>query len=174
MAHGNVKSAPQHIHKMHLHRTSQKSFGILKVAIYTWALLMMYPTDTYSKGLAIAGSLGGTVDSTKSMSFAWSAMGYYKWDEMVLLGVEGGAQQNSYPWLASGYLRFPFGRVLMPMVTGGIGVVYTKGNTPFAYRWGAGFDWKNGQYSSLLIYGGSEEMKNGPAWYGRAGLLLEF
>jgi|GEM_PF-1264111 len=124
-------------------------------------------------GLALGGSLGPSFDSSTTR-FAWSTFIFYKWDEMVLLGPEWSFQnQNSHQILGTAYIRLPLGRVLMPLVVGGIGL-QTQSSPALAYRWAGGFDLKNGKRSSLLIYGGKERSFFGPAWFGRAGLLLEF
>lgn len=147
-----------------------------RYAIYTsfFSVLLYFGSLPTLGQFALAGSLGPTNIQTSPIGFAWSAYTYYKWDEQVLLGLEGGQQEGKEILGGSLYLRFPFGRTILPMVLGSLGYTIPIKQDNSFWRYGAGIDWKNGKYSSILLYAGQENFENNPNYYGRAGLLLEF
>lgn len=110
--------------------------------------------------------------------FDMTVHGWYKFDQMVFLGLGGGLQGskegNLFPLLVSGWIRLPFGGQLLPVATGDVG--YTLGaDKQFLWRAGGGFDLKNGDRTSLLFLGGYQSIRKAQAqFYLRAGILLEF
>ncbi len=131
-----------------------------------------------AEGAALAGTLGATMRGNfKETHFSYAVSGYYKFDEMVLLGMESGqgcyANSKTVPILGSAYIRLPLGRVILPVFKGEVG--YAVNGPPSGYIWrgGGGLDCKNGKYSSLLFLGGYEKLGGVGAYFARAGILLE-
>lgn len=130
-------------------------------------------------GAALTASLGaGSRDHFQGVMFAYSGSLYLKFDEMVLLGVQSGigsvAGPSSVPLLGSAIMRLPLGRIVLPFASGDVGYVLDDDDDGLLWRAGGGFDIKNGRHSSILLLGGYEATAELSAWYGRAGLLLEF
>lgn len=143
-----------------------------------WALILCLAAGAQA-GAALTATLGSNSrDHYKGARFASSGSLYLKFDEMVLLGAQGGygsvAGPSSIPILGSAILRLPLGRIVLPFATGDVGYVLDEENDGLMWRAGGGFDIKNGRHSSLLLLGGQETAGGKAGWYARAGLLLEF
>jgi hypothetical protein len=151
---------------------------ILRPALALFAASLLLPLRAQA-GAALTATVGASSrDHFKGARFAYSGGAYMKWDEMVLLGVQGGmgsiAGPASVPLLGSAIMRLPFGRAVMPYAAGDVGYVLDDVNDGLLWRGGGGFDIKNGRHSSLLLQGGYEAASGMAGWYGRGGLLLEF
>ena len=123
----------------------------------------------------LAAGAGAGMSHESPLSFAYSVYLYYKYDEQVLLGINTGQQQSGIPILGSLYMRLPFGSVFMPVFIGDIGYFLHEDDDGLMWKAGGGVDWKNGEHSSILLFGGYEKVPGGPGnIYSRLGLLLEF
>ena len=134
-------------------------------------ILLIFQVST--AGLAVSAAAGMSHES--SISFAYSMYLYYKFDEQVLLGMNAGQQQGGIPMLGSLYMRLPFGSVFMPVFIGDIGYFLHEDDDGVMLKAGGGIDWKNGERSSILLFGGYEKIQGRQGnIYSRVGLLLEF
>jgi hypothetical protein len=145
---------------------------------YRLLFLLSFSVSSSFGGAALTGTLGGTLRSNlREAHFSYTVSGYYKFDEMTLFGIESGQgvydNSKTVPILASTYIRFPLGRIILPVIKGEIGSTVNGPPSGFMWRGGGGFDCKNGKYSSLLFLGGFEKLGNVGAYFLRAGLLLE-
>lgn len=130
--------------------------------------------------MALTGTLGvQTRPDFKGSGFGYNLSIYHKLDDQVLLGVQTGqglaGHPASVPVLAAGYMRLPFGRVFVPVATGGLGYAFGSGDGE-GYVWRAGglFDIRNGKRSSLLLGCEYERFKERGGLVVRGGALLEF
>jgi len=103
---------------------------------------------------------------------------WYPFDQMVFIGIGSGMQKvgdrQDIPLLASGWVRLPIGRQVLPVVTADWGYTFSDANF-FQWRAGGGLDIKNGDHSSLLVMSGYQSSGGRPnGVYLRGGLLLEF
>ena len=63
----------------------------------------------------------------------------------------------------------------MPVFIGDIGYFLHGDDGGLMWKAGGGIDWKNGERSSILLFGGYEKVQGGQGnVYSRLGLLLEF
>jgi hypothetical protein len=130
--------------------------------------------------MAITGTLG--VQSTPSFQgtgFGFDVSAYEKFDEQVLIGIQSGrgiaGHSNSIPVLAAGFMRLPFGSVVVPVATGGIGYAFgSGGGSGWVWRGGGAFDLRNGRRSSLLVGCAYEGFRSRAGLVVRGGALLEF
>lgn len=130
-------------------------------------------------GAVLTGSLGANSrDAFKGAGFAYSAAAYLKFDDMTLLGVQGGqgsvVGSGSVPVLGSALVRLPIGRIVLPVAIGDMGYVFADSGSGLLWRGGGGFDIRNGRHSSLLLLGAYEASGKLSGWMGRVGILLEF
>ncbi len=114
----------------------------------------------------------------KAMDFGYNAALYYKFDDQVLLGAQSGqgvaGNASAIPILAAAYVRLPIGRTVVPVVTGGVGYVFSSASSTLLWRAGGAFDIRNGRHSSILIGSEYEGRENGGGGIVlRGGLLLE-
>lgn len=110
--------------------------------------------------------------------FGYNLAVYNRFDEQVLLGVQSGqgvaGHPSSVPVLAAGFMRLPFGRIVVPAATGGIGYVFGREEgTGFVWRGGGLLDIRNGRRSSLLVGAEYEGFDDRGGLVVRGGLLLE-
>lgn len=130
--------------------------------------------------MAITGTVGlQTSPSFQGTGFGFDLSAYEKFDEQVLLGVQVGqgvaGYPSSIPVLAAGFMRLPFGRVVVPVATGGLGYAIGSGaGAGFVWRAGGAFDIRNGRRSSLLLGCAYEGFKQHGGIVVRGGALLEF
>jgi hypothetical protein len=129
--------------------------------------------------LAISGTLGvQTRPDFEGSGFGYTISAYSRFDNQVLLGAQIGqglaGHPASVPVLAAGYMRLPFGRVIVPVATGGAGYAFGSGDDA-GYVWRAGglFDIRNGRRSSLLLGCEYERFNERAGLSVRGGLLLE-
>lgn len=130
--------------------------------------------------MAATGTLGIQArPGFKDMNFGYNVSVYEKFDDQVLLGVQSGqgttGDPSAVPVLAAAYIRLPFGSVVVPVATGGIGYAFSNSAAGILWRAGGAFDIRNGRHSSLLLgaeYEGHENYGGGLAL--RGGLLLEY
>jgi hypothetical protein len=143
----------------------------------TCLLLLACFRPVFSQVVAV-GSLGAASgDHFKGARFAYAAGLFLKFDEMVLIGAQGGqgsvGGDKSVPITSSAMVRLPIGRIVLPIATGDVGYAIVE-NPGFFWRGGGGFDIRNGRRSSFLLLGGVEGQGQAQGWYARGGLLLEF
>ena len=134
--------------------------------------------------MAVTGTLGvQTHPDFEGTNFGFNLAAYEKFDEQVLLGVQTGrgiaGHASSIPVLAAGFMRLPFGRVVVPAATGGLGYAFGSDKGPddgsgFIWRGGGAFDIRNGRRSSLLLGCEYEGFKRRGGVVVRGGALLEF
>jgi hypothetical protein len=142
------------------------------MARYLPILILVFSQADAGK-IAVSAACGMSHGS--SHTFAYSVYAYYKFDEQILLGLHGGQQQGGIPMLGSLYMRLPLGSVFMPFVIGDIGYFWHEDNPGLMWKGGGGIDWKNGEHSSIILFGGYEKAGDrGGNIYSRVGLLLEF
>src|SRR5690606_30973238 len=130
-------------------------------------------------GVVLTGTFGANSrDHFRGARFAYSAAGYFKFDDMTLLGIQSGqgtvAGGDAIPVLGSAMIRLPLGRIVLPMATGDVGYAIHDEHAGLIWRAGGGFDIRNGRHSSFLLLGGFEKQDTLSGWMGRLGLLLEF
>jgi hypothetical protein len=129
--------------------------------------------------LAVTGTLGvQTTPDFKGSGFGYNLALYHRFDEQVLLGVQSGQGVSGYPssvpLLAAGIMRLPFGRVIVPAATGGIGYALgSEDGAGFIWRGGGLLDIRNGRRSSLLLGCEYESFGGRGGLAVRGGLLLE-
>jgi hypothetical protein len=130
--------------------------------------------------MAVTGTLGvQTNPDLEGTGFGYNVAVYHKFDEQVLLGVQSGqgvsGHPASVPVLAAGFMRLPFGRVFVPVATGGIGWALSSGDgAGFLWRGGGALDIRNGRRSSLLLGCEYESFDDRGGIVVRGGALLEF
>lgn len=130
-------------------------------------------------GAVLTGTFGANSrDHFRGARFAYSAAGYFKFDDMTLLGVQSGlgtvAGGDAIPVLGSAMVRLPIGRIVLPVATGDMGYAFHDEHAGFIWRAGGGLDIRNGRRSSFLLLGAFEKQQALSGWMGRLGLLLEF
>lgn len=130
--------------------------------------------------MAVTGTLGvQTNPDLEGTGFGYNVAAYYKFDEQVLLGVQSGqgvsGHAGSVPVLAAAYMRLPFGRVFVPVATGGLGWAFGSGDgAGYLWRGGGALDIRNGRRSSLLLGCEYERFDDRGGMVVRGGALLEF
>lgn len=129
--------------------------------------------------LAITGTLGTQSRADfEGAGFGYTLSVYNRFDEQVLLGVQSGqgvaGHPSSVPVLAAGFMRLPFGRIVVPTATGGVGYAFGPDDGK-GYIWRAGglLDIRNGRRSSLLLGSEYESFRGRGGLAVRGGLLLE-
>ncbi len=148
--------------------------------IKRFVILCLLSSFAYSGEIAFDALLGSmiSVEHKKTPHLDFSSHLWWKYDQMVFLGVGSGIQMQGeeriVPLLASTWLRLPFGGRTLPILTADVG--YHWSDSPeFGWRVSGGLDIKNGNRSSLLVLAGYQSLQNHGAYYSlRAGLLLEF
>ena len=129
--------------------------------------------------LAVTGTLGvQTRPDFEGSGFGYNLAIYHRFDEQVLLGVQTGqgvaGHPSSVPVLAAGFMRLPFGRVVVPAATGGIGMTFgEEGGRGLLWRAGGLLDVRNGRRSSLLLGCEYESFDGRGGLAVRGGVLLE-
>ena len=130
--------------------------------------------------MAVTGMLGvQTHPGFEGTGFGFNLSAYEKFDEQVLLGVQSGrgiaGHPSSVPVLAAGYMRLPFGSVVVPVATGGVGYAFgPDSGSGFIWRGGGALDIRNGRRSSLLLGAEYESFRDLGGIVIRGGALLEF
>lgn len=130
--------------------------------------------------LAVTGTLGMQSRADfEGSGFGYNLAVYNRFDEQVLLGVQSGqgvaGHPSSVPVLAAAFMRLPFGRVMVPAATGGIGYVFgQEDGSGFMWRAGGLLDIRNGRRSSLLLGCEYESFDDRGGLVVRGGALLEF
>lgn len=153
------------------------SWNAVKIQILAFTIIA---PSAFALDLALDASVGALVprEEFSEPNLDFSGHLWYKFDQMVFLGVSSGIQTMSsdrhIPLMAAAWVRLPIGGQILPVATGDIG--YQLGDDPqFAWRAGGGLDIKNGDRTSLLVLAGYERFwRLGGFYYLRGGLLLEF
>ncbi len=145
----------------------------MKSQFFIFLSVLVCSTQLPVAKYALGGAVGGAHTSNNHY-FAYSLYGFYKFDEQILLGIKSGQEQGGVPVTANLYMRIPFGRVFLPVLTGDLGYFFHKNNSAGIWKAGGGIDWKNGQRSSILITAGYQKIGDRPGLFSRIGLLLEF
>lgn len=128
----------------------------------------------------VTGTLGVQArPDFEGSGFGYNIGLYSRFDEQVLLGVQTGqgisGHPSSVPVLAAGFMRLPFGRVVVPVATGGIGMAFGEaGGRGFIWRAGGLLDVRNGRRSSLLLGCEYEGFDGRGGLAVRGGALLDF
>jgi hypothetical protein len=140
-------------------------------------LLLLACCPAASAQAVITGTLGAVSrDHFQGARFAYSAGLFLKFDEQVLIGVQGGqgtvAGAKAVPLTSSAMVRLPIGRIVLPVAVGDVGYALVE-DPGFFWRGGGGFDMRNGRRSSFLLLGGYERQESSGGWFARLGLLLE-
>ena len=143
-----------------------------------FSLLLCLSVSRAHSGPVVTATLGANSASGFQDAHFASSLGLYAiFDNQTLIGVQTGqgtiAGSNSIPIAADAMIRLPLGRIVLPVVTGSIGVAVGHKDPDFLWRGGGGFDIKNGRRSSLLLLGAYERLGSLSGWLGRAGFLLE-
>ena len=129
--------------------------------------------------MALTGTLGmQTHPDFEGTGFGFNVTGYHKFDEQVLLGVQTGrgvaGHPSSVPVLAAGFMRLPFGKIVVPVATGGVGYAFGSGDgAGLLWRGGGALDIRNGRRSSLLLGCEYEGFGDRGGLVIRGGVLLE-
>lgn len=143
-------------------------------------LLFFSVSFSMSGQIAFDAMMGSMLpkEDMKSPQLDFTSHLWWKYDQMVFLGVGSGIQMHGnervIPLQASTWLRLPFGGRTLPILTADAGYHLSE-SLEFGWRVSGGIDMKNGNRSSLLILAGYQSLQNHGAFYSlRAGLLLEF
>lgn len=140
-----------------------------------WCLIILTLVFSQVSAGKIAVSAAGGMSHASSHTFAYSVYAYYKFDEQVLLGLHSGQQQGGIPILGSLYMRLPLGSVFLPFLIGDLGYFMHEDDSGLMWKGGMGIDWKNGERTCILLFGGYEKVLDRKGnIYSRVGLLLEF
>lgn len=129
--------------------------------------------------LAITGTLGTQSRADfEGSGFGYNLAVYNRFDGQVLLGVQSGqgvaGHPTSVPVLAAGFMRLPFGRIVVPAATGGLGYAFgPEDGKGYIWRAGGLLDIRNGRRSSLLLGCEYESFHESGGLVVRGGLLLE-
>ena len=129
--------------------------------------------------LAITGTLGTQSRADfEGSGFGYNLAVYNRFDGQVLLGVQSGqgvaGHPTSVPVLAAGFMRLPFGHIVVPAATGGLGYAFgPEDGKGYIWRAGGLLDIRNGRRSSLLLGCEYESFHERGGLVVRGGLLLE-
>ncbi len=143
------------------------------------AVALSVPVAVALPPLAITGTLGTQARADfQGSGFGYNLAIYNRFDEQVLLGVQSGqgvaGHPSSIPVLAAGFMRLPFGRIVVPAATGGLGYAFGReGGKGYLWRAGGLLDIRNGRRSSLLLGSEYESFQGRGGLAVRGGLLLD-
>src|SRR5262245_28979366 len=109
---GMPASPPARPRLSFLSRPLRRALPVHLAAALIAAILLALPAPSRA-GAAITATAGASSrDHFKGGQFAFNGAVYYKWDEMVLIGPQGGigsiAGPSSIPVTASAMVRLPF------------------------------------------------------------------